>query len=152
MTIIKLLHDAELSELLPAMMRIENEVQVHPWTEGMFADCIGGGYRVFGMFENDVLIGYAVYDYVLDEATLENISVAGTAQGRGNGRTLLQDSMKALRNELNIARFLLEVRVSNLKAINLYKSVGFKQDAIRKNYYPVFNGREDGVLMSVSIE
>lgn len=151
MTIIKLLHDAELSELLPAMMRIENEVQVHPWTEGMFADCIGG-YRVFGMFENDVLIGYAVYDYVLDEATLENISVAGTAQGRGNGRTLLQDSMKALRNELNIARFLLEVRVSNLKAINLYKSVGFKQDAIRKNYYPVFNGREDGVLMSVSIE
>ena len=104
------------------------------------------------MFENDVLIGYAVYDYVLDEATLENISVAGAAQGRGNGRTLLQDSMNALMNELNITRFLLEVRVSNLKAINLYKSAGFKQDTIRKNYYPVANGREDGVLMSISIE
>ena len=47
----------------------------------------------------------------------------------------------------------LEVRESNLRAINLYKSVGFTEDGIRKNYYPLLNTskRENAILMSKSV-
>ena len=81
--------------------------------------------------EDDTVLGYAVYDYVLDESTLQNISVAAENQGRGLGRHLLLESMRMLKDELGIVRMMLEVRISNIKAINLYKSVGFAQDMIR---------------------
>ncbi len=39
----------------------------------------------------------------------------------------------------------LEVRVSNVKAIKLYESYGFKKEAIRKDYY--LDNHEDAYLM-----
>jgi ribosomal-protein-alanine N-acetyltransferase len=39
----------------------------------------------------------------------------------------------------------LEVRVSNFKARNLYKKVGFQEIGIRKNYYRI--PEEDAVVM-----
>ena len=44
----------------------------------------------------------------------------------------------------------LEVRVSNLVAINLYKKNGFYKDAIRHDYYSKPE-KEDALLMSLII-
>ena len=44
----------------------------------------------------------------------------------------------------------LEVRVSNLVAINLYKKNGFYKDAIRQDYYSKPE-KEDALLMSLII-
>ncbi|HEY0268434.1 MAG TPA: GNAT family N-acetyltransferase, partial [Methyloradius sp.] len=52
------------------------------------------------------------------------------------------------RNALNM---FLEVRPSNQSAIGLYESIGFNEMAIRRNYYPAQNGREDAVLMGLAL-
>ncbi|WP_294495030.1 ribosomal protein S18-alanine N-acetyltransferase [uncultured Ruminobacter sp.] len=147
---IKKINKDELAVYLPQIISIERQVQDHPWSEKIFLDSVGDNYRFYVLVEDDTVLGYAVYDYVLDESTLQNISVAAENQGRGLGRHLLLESMRMLKDELGIVRMMLEVRISNIKAINLYKSVGFAQDMIRKNYYPMSDGsREHGMLMSM---
>ena len=46
-------------------------------------------------------------------------------------------------NSENIQNITLEVRKSNINAINFYKKHGFEEVATRENYY----GSEDGILM-----
>ena len=46
-------------------------------------------------------------------------------------------------NTENIQNITLEVRKSNINAINFYKKHSFKEAATRENYY----GSEDGILM-----
>jgi len=43
------------------------------------------------------------------------------------------------------------VRVSNFSAIRLYKKLGFKDVGNRKDYYATEFGREDAILMSLSV-
>jgi ribosomal-protein-alanine N-acetyltransferase len=45
----------------------------------------------------------------------------------------------------------LEVRLSNVAAIELYKKMGFKQIGQRKNYYPAAEGKEDAMVYSLDI-
>ena len=45
----------------------------------------------------------------------------------------------------------LEVRVSNDRAISLYRSLGFTQIGERSNYYPGDAGREDALILSRSL-
>ena len=45
----------------------------------------------------------------------------------------------------------LEVRASNISAIALYENIGFNEMAIRRSYYPAHSGREDAVLMGLTI-
>ena len=47
----------------------------------------------------------------------------------------------------NVDNITLEVRVSNMIAINLYKKYGFREVATRKYYY----GDEDGILMEKQV-
>ena len=44
----------------------------------------------------------------------------------------------------------LEVRASNLRAIEVYQAHGFVQEGLRRDYYPLHLGqREDAVVMSL---
>jgi ribosomal-protein-alanine N-acetyltransferase len=45
----------------------------------------------------------------------------------------------------------LEVRPSNMEAVSLYESIGFNEMAVRRNYYPAKNGREDAILMGMAL-
>jgi ribosomal-protein-alanine N-acetyltransferase len=46
----------------------------------------------------------------------------------------------------------LEVRATNLRAINVYQRYGFKRVGERKNYYPLQVGqREHAVVMSLQL-
>lgn len=86
---IKKINKDELTVYLPQIISIERQVQEHPWSEKIFLDSAGDNYRFYVLLEDGSVLGYAVYDYVLDEATLQNISVAAENQGRGLGRKLL---------------------------------------------------------------
>jgi ribosomal-protein-alanine N-acetyltransferase len=41
----------------------------------------------------------------------------------------------------------LEVRPSNTRAVNLYERLGFEGIALRRDYYPADQGREDALVM-----
>jgi ribosomal-protein-alanine N-acetyltransferase len=84
------------------------------------------GYRDGGN-----LLGYAGLAVAADEAEVRTIGVAPAAQGRGVGRALLHDLLRAA----GPRRVLLEVRCDNEPAIALYESEGFVRVGLRRHYY-----------------
>ncbi len=91
--------------------------------------------KVFIYEEDNHLMGILVYDEIYDRIEIDYILVFEEYKRNGIGKKLLT----SLKNS-NIS---LEVRKSNVVAIQFYKSCGFEIVAERKNYY----GKEDGYLM-----
>ena len=135
---------------LDAIMQIEPTIFPYPWSRGNFSDSLNSGYSCWVMELDGDIMGYGVLMMVLDEAHLLNISIASDQQGRGFGRTLLEHMMHLGRQHGGLNMFL-EVRPSNVSAIALYESMGFNEMAIRRNYYPAKQGREDAVLMGMAL-
>jgi len=96
---------------------------------------------------DDCVIGYMVLYMVADEAHLANIAVAPEYQGHGLGTLMLQQAVQqAVANQCEM--MYLEVRVSNSRAIDLYKNAGFVELGIRKRYY---EDKEDALLMGLAL-
>jgi len=64
------------------------------------------------------------------------------------GRELLAEGQKRLL-ELGVKQIFLEVRVSNIPALRLYDSVGFRVHSRRKDYYS--DPPEDGLVLSLAL-
>lgn len=96
-------------------------------------------------------VGFLISQLVCDEATLFDIAIVPEYQHQGLGEQLLRAWIEKLRTK-NVARLFLEARISNLNAIKLYQKIGFKQIAIRKNYYPAKNDREDAIVMKYDLK
>lgn len=88
--------------------------------------------------ENNKIIGY-INCWVSDNTEILNFCVLKEYQHKGIG-SLLFNQVEKVSNGI----MTLEVRVSNLNAINFYSKRGFVSAAIRKSYYS--NG-EDAILM-----
>lgn len=97
-----------------------------------------------------VIVGFCVYQQLLDEVTLMNIAVHPDQQGQGCASQLL-DALLSLLVKAGTTRCLLEVRRGNTAAIALYRKFGFVDDGVRKDYYPGVDGREDALLMSCEL-
>ena len=84
--------------------------------------------------EGEHVQGYAgLCDYP-DEAFVQTIAVARSAQGHGLGARLLQALLdEAARRRQS--RVLLEVRADNARAIALYERFGFRRSGVRRGYY-----------------
>ena len=80
------------------------------------------------------VVGFAVFHRVMDEAELRNIAVDPAHQRQGVARALLVSGVRTLR-ESGAHRLFLEVRASNLPALALYESAGFRLLLTRHNYY-----------------
>ena len=85
-------------------------------------------------------MGFISYSIIYDRIELNHIAVLEEYRNK-HIATKLMDYM--FKNNLYINSYSLEVNVNNIAAINLYKKYGFKQEAIRKNYYV----NEDALLM-----
>jgi ribosomal-protein-alanine N-acetyltransferase len=92
------------------------------------------------------LTAIAVASLLAPEAELESICVAPDSQRRGLGGLLLTALVAELR-EQGVGRLLLEVRASNLPALALYRSLGFRQTGRRPRYYA--DPEEDALLLEL---
>jgi len=137
---------------LDEVMLIENKIYPHPWTRGNFLDSLRSGYQSLTVRDAaGRLLGYFLVMEAVDEAHLLNISVASEEQGRGLGHLLLHYAVEMARQH-RMQMMLLEVRVSNLRALHVYQRYGFAEIGRRKNYYPVdISTREDAIVMSLSL-
>lgn len=133
-----------------AVLVLEQAVQSYPWTRGNFIDALNSAYRCVVEEAEDEIIGYAVLMPVLDEAELLAIGVAVTQQRKGRGRAMLLQQLQWAKTN-NMHRIFLEVRVSNLPAIALYRSVGFVDIGMRRGYYQNAQGAEDASLMACDL-
>ena len=86
---------------------------------------------------------------VTDEGQITNIALRKDARGRGYGELLVRVMMENAFEEGCMDIFL-EVRVSNLPALGLYRKLGFEVLSVRKGYYsePV----EDAYVMGCQKE
>lgn len=136
---------------LDAVLAIEQQVHSHPWTRGNFSDALRSAYacKVYEGAGGEML-GYAIMMLAVDEAELLDIAIAAQHQRRGLGRKLLQE-MAVLARHRHMRRMVLEVRASNQPAIGLYRSAGFADIGLRREYYPAQNGREDALLMGLGL-
>ncbi|WP_028937587.1 ribosomal protein S18-alanine N-acetyltransferase [Pseudonocardia spinosispora] len=111
-----------------------------PWSAQMFRDELAIGHFYVAARSSGGLIGYGGLAVVGSasgshpaEAEIHTIGVAPDQQGHGVGRLLLAQLL-ARADELGAAVFL-EVRTDNSAALGLYRSTGFEQLGIRRNYY-----------------
>jgi len=135
------------SDDLSMILAIENLTNQIPWTEAQFLSSIEVGHYSVVIEIEEGVVGFAIYSPIIPESHLLNIAIAPYNQGQGLGRELLKKVI--MQNKiLGVKSITLEVRVSNHSAIALYKGEGFKEDAIRPDYYSG-DQREDALLMSL---
>jgi len=90
------------------------------------------------------LVGFSVFYRVDTEAELWNIAVAPACRRQGIARALLREACRRL-SDAGAQKLFLEVRASNLPAVELYRSLDFAPLARRKNYYQ--NPSEDALVL-----
>ena len=135
---------------LDAVAAIEAEAYEFPWTFGIFRDCLRAGYECWVLHQGEDVIGYGILSIGAGEAHLLNVCVAPMHQGHGHGRHLVKRMVELARWH-RVQRIFLEVRPSNRAAVALYPTLGFNEIAMRPNYYPAKNGREDAIVMAMEL-
>ena len=135
-------------EHLPQIAEIEKEAFDEPWTVGMLLPELSdpNAYYSVGLLGEDVIC-YGGFHTVLDEGQIANIAVRADMRGQGYGRLLMQDILKLAKCN-GVKRITLEVKDTNEPAVNLYKSLGFTVEGIRKRYYA---NRYDALVMWLTI-
>ncbi|MBS7635068.1 ribosomal protein S18-alanine N-acetyltransferase [Candidatus Bathyarchaeota archaeon] len=78
-----------------------------------------------------------------------SIAVLPGYRRKGIGGALLKEALHAMAAHYNVKECYLEVRVSNVPAINLYRKIGFRIDRVIRGYYA--NG-ENAYLMSIKLD
>lgn len=140
-----LIRRMELKDL-DAVAAIEAATFARPWSRGSFEQeltrNVAARYLVAEL--DGQVVGYAGAWIILDESHVTNIAIEETFRGRGIGKQLTAGLMQYLSN-LGAAYATLEVRVSNERAQNLYRSLGFVSIGKRKKYYE--DNNEDAFLM-----
>lgn len=107
--------------------------------EFIYSDLEKNPFAYYFVYETDnKIVGY-INCWISDNTTILNFCVDEEYRRKGIGKSLIEKVL-----EISVGIITLEVRVSNLNAINLYQKYGFEKALIRKGYYS--NG-EDAILM-----
>ncbi len=96
--------------------------------------------------ENRV-VAYIIYWIIRDEATVMSFAVSPTFRGSGIGKLLFRETLKLIEDKANSV--VLDVRKSNLKAIRLYKGLGFTVVYEREKFY---SDGENALFMKLSLD
>lgn len=133
---------------LDAVVAIEREVFLFPWTPGNFSDSIDSGYHCLVLDEEGQIFGYGIMTMGAQEAHLLTLSIALESQRKGWGERLLRHFIRIAREQRALTMYL-DVRISNQAAARLYERMGFRQVGMRKDYYPAMGGRENSIVMEL---
>ena len=132
---------------LEAVVSIETRAYAYPWSKTILQDCIRVGYGCWVVESRIWVEGYAIMSTAAQESHLLNLCVRPESQGRGLARRMLEHVLEHSRSEGSRTLFL-EVRPSNHRAVELYRSMGFCELGVRPNYYPDAKGHEDALVMA----
>ncbi|MBA6347719.1 ribosomal protein S18-alanine N-acetyltransferase [Colwellia sp. BRX8-9] len=130
------------------LIPIENACHSHPWSEKTFNSCIGARYFGHYLQVDNKLVGFYIGEHVAGEATLMDVCVLPTLQGKGYGKALLEHFFMQSK-QLNNTVIWLEVRAKNISAQMMYINSGFIETGRRTGYYPSASGfgYEDAIVM-----
>ena len=139
-------------EDLPQILQIEGRVHLAPWTLDNFRGELAKPYTSFLVLTDDetdaVIYGYIVGQMLFDECQILNVAVDLPHRGLGYAKLMMR-KMAGLSVQKGIRRITLEVRKSNLAAVQLYHGLGLSIRQIRKQFYS--NG-EDAYFMAADLD
>lgn len=127
---------------------IEMECFSVPWSlDSIETELLNEDKKLYYVVEDaNGVVGYAGAWLVYDEGQITNIAIRPSARRQGFGAkltsALIEECFKRGMHEI-----FLEVRISNLSALSLYRQVGFTVKGMRKNYYS--EPKEDAYIMSL---
>ena len=125
---------------------IDTKVYPRPWSLALWRQEIAMlDTRHYIVAESDgCVVGHAGIMYVMNEGHVTTVAVDPQWQGRSIATRLMSALCHHARTRKTSA-LTLEVRVSNERAIALYRRFGFAPAGVRKNYYSEIN--EDALVM-----
>lgn len=118
----------------------------NPFTYTQFYETCGDMFLVAQYLDHIVgfIVGYKTFE---NEGRIFSLAIKKEFQRQGIGSLLLDYMLKIFySNFLKYAT--LEVRISNIKARNLYEKIGFVSSWIEKKYY---SDGEDGIVMRLEL-
>jgi [ribosomal protein S18]-alanine N-acetyltransferase len=134
-------------EDLVAVVAVERAAYAHPWSDGIFEDCLRVGYCCLVGETDDEIVAHGIMSVAVGECHIFNLCVHPRWQRLGLGRRMLRHLLSlALKRKAETA--FLEVRASNASARALYAAEGFCEIGTRRNYYPAGKGREDATVLA----
>ncbi len=114
---------------------LENEIFPDPWSEADITALISvAGSMCYSALSDGKIIGYLIGRQITPEGEIYRLATAKNYRRRGVAYKLLDYTVKTERGR-GLESLFLEVRERNLPARNLYKSYGFREIGVRKNYY-----------------
>ena len=106
-----------------------------PWSKASLYKELRNDLACYRVMESEgILIGYAGFWIIFEEAHVTNIAIMPAWRNRGYGLMLMRDLMQTSANR-GATCMTLEVRESNLPAQRLYTKLGFSQKGFRPGYY-----------------
>ena len=141
---------AMLPSDVPGVGAVERAAYPFPWSEGIFRDCLRVGYLCRVAELEGQVVAYGIVAMGAGEAHLLNVCVAGQLRGRGIGRRMLLLLLERCAQS-GVQDVFLEVRPTNPHAIALYQSLGFIEVGRRRAYYQAADGREDALVLRLSL-
>jgi len=123
---------------------IETRVFSNPWSKESIKKELDNDSKSLNLISeiDGQLMGYFFSHMISNEVHILNIAIDVSFQHRGNGEDFFNQIFKKY---LEYANVFLEVKRTNLPAINLYHKFGFEEIDIRKMYY---SDGQDAVVMS----
>jgi [ribosomal protein S18]-alanine N-acetyltransferase len=133
---------------LPSVLAIERRSFATPWSLAMFVLELSkpGGVCLAAAAEGERLAGYLVCSRYADVWHLMNVAVDPGRRRSGIATTLLRRLFAELGDG---ARVTLEVRKSNVGAIEMYRGFGFEVAGERRRYYQ--DTGEDALIMWLTL-
>jgi ribosomal-protein-alanine N-acetyltransferase len=120
---------------LDAVMEIERRSFPEPWTAGLFLHELKVPFsKTVLARRGDEIVGYICRWRIGDEVHILNVAVRPEARVGGVGRALVSVVMDEAAASA-AAVVTLEVRRENDAALALYRSFGFTERGVRRNYY-----------------
>jgi ribosomal-protein-alanine N-acetyltransferase len=135
---------------LGSVIDVEVAAYEHPWTLGIFRDCLRVGYSCWVYEDSGTVAAHGIVMLSGAEAHVLNLCVHPDYQRRGIGRSML-NHLTQIARESGADTILLEVRQSNFIAMQLYISADFHELGVRTGYYPDHDGREDAIILAKSL-
>tara|TARA_Y100000031_G_C8171607_1_gene362108 strand:- start:201 stop:677 length:477 start_codon:yes stop_codon:yes gene_type:complete len=136
-------HKAVIQDI-DAIWEIEKSVFSSPWSREQLAYELSENPTAshWVLEDGNSIIGYIMSFAVKPDVQIINIAVTLSHQCRGNGKRILSEFLSQFNED---TYFYLEVRESNLPAIQLYSHFGFTHLDLRKKYY---SDGEDAIVMA----
>jgi ribosomal-protein-alanine N-acetyltransferase len=129
-----------------AIVEIEEACFSMPWSfQSFWGELDNNPHARYLVAElNGKIIGYAGVWIIFEEGHVTNIAIHPAYRGQKYGERLVNQLIDLTR-AYGVTSMTLEVRVSNLIAMGLYKKLGFEARGRRKAYYD--DNKEDAIVM-----